>query len=138
MRNQKRRADIDGKDFVPLFRGDCFNSCGLKNTSVIDQKINLAKTVERILDRHCRVFRVAEVTFDCHGANTSRFNLLECLASLVRRKTEGKRNIRLSLRHGDGDDTAQTTGAAGNQYSFALQIAHQRNCKCGVVWQPAT
>ena len=89
MRNQKRRADVDGKDFVPLFRGDCFNIRRFKNTSVIDQQVDLSEMFQDIFDRIFGAFRLAKIAFERPGPE--RRWLLFLLAFVRLRLAESER-----------------------------------------------
>src|SRR4051812_40468443 len=70
LRNQEWRADIDSKDFIPLFGGDCFNICGFKETSVVNEYVNLMKMLQYVFDRVFSIFWPAKITFERKRLNT--------------------------------------------------------------------
>ena len=124
MRNQKWRADVDGKDFVPLFSGDCFYICGFKYTSIIDEQINLPEMLQDGLNCLLDAFGPAQIAFERNRLNSSSFYLFQCLCGFVRRRAIGKCNVRASLCHGKRDSFAQTPRRAGDENRFAIQIGH--------------
>ena len=71
-----------GEYFVPLLCGDVFNFGGLKDTGVVDQKIDLSEMASGQFGRLLGALVLAKVAFNGKALNTGGFHLTSVSAPL--------------------------------------------------------
>ncbi len=129
LRHQKCAGDVGIDDLLPALAGMAFGRRAPRQTSIVDQHIDLATLFERLLyrlfDRSC----IRDIACQSVGGNGSFFQVLFSLGQPLL-APRGNHHLRARVAEGVRDFQAQSTRTAGDKYDFALEIKANGTHRC--------